>query len=142
MAFDPQQCLSPGEISPRYGSESIVWPSNCPICMMVLYKVLGTFGNTFSITDDKGRVPFIVLVSNFSGTEEREEARGKLSGFYRWVNKPWPQTKIAKVSLLLRATRLLSELNPTCLCLLVHGRAVGFTNIYTPTVSTNALPWR
>jgi len=48
---------------------------------MMLYQVLGIFGNTFSITDSEEGVPFIVVFSDCSGMEEREEVCGKLNGF-------------------------------------------------------------
>lgn len=58
---------------------------------------------------------------DFSGVEKREEMCNKLSGFYLWINKPWPQTKTIKAFHHLRAARLSCELNLTCLCLLVVG---------------------
>lgn len=88
---------------------------------MTLYNMLGILVICFPSLTTRKEFPFIVLFLEFSGMEEREEMCGKLRGFYRWVNKPWPPNKIIKVSHLLRAHRLVHELNPTCLCLFVSG---------------------
>lgn len=74
----------------------------------------------FSITDSEEKVPFYCVTVGFFWIE-REEMRGEHSGFYQWVDKPWPWTKITKAFHLLRAPRMSCELDPTCLCSLVSG---------------------
>ena len=118
-------------------SQRISWPSNCPICVMMLYRVLGIPVICFPSLTVRREFPLIVLFSDFSGMKGREEMGGELSDFYWWVDKPWPWTKITKAFHLLRAARLSYELDPTSLCLLVSGQAVGFKNTYTPTVCKN-----
>lgn len=50
------------------------WPSDCPICMMMVYKVLGTSVVCFPSLTARKEFPFTASVSDFfSGMEKREE---------------------------------------------------------------------